>query len=136
MTRLRMLQLQPDAEQAPTWREEMVVAADTTARARLDGRDHLCCGNLGRAAILRTLAASLASIPGQSDTADLRRRWLSSADAIVAAVLERRDERLPRSMFGSALTEIPMPGLFTGLPGAGLMLVSDEPAAWVPQLML
>ncbi len=136
LTRLRLLQLQPDAEQAPTWREEMVVAADTTARARLDGRDHLCCGNLGRAAILRTLAASLASIPGESDTADLRQRWSSSADAIVAAVLERRDERLPRSMFGSALTEIPMPGLFTGLPGAGLMLVSDEPAAWVPQLML
>ena len=38
LTRLRLLQILPEAEQVPRWRDEMVVAADTTARAQLVGR--------------------------------------------------------------------------------------------------
>ena len=133
LTRLRLLQILPEAEQVPRWRDEMVVAADTTARAQLVGRDHLCCGNLGRAAILRMLAASAS---GDAAEGDLGRQWSAAADSIVAAVLRQQNGSLPRSMFGAALTEIPLPGLFTGLPGAGLVLIDADPLAWVPQLML
>lgn len=129
LTRLRLLQLLPDSPQAPAWRDELVMAADTTAAARLSARDHLCCGNLGRVAVLRTLS-SLAPPPLSHP------HWEAAANGIEAAVLARPGEPLPRSILGPMLSGIPMPGLFTGLSGAGLVLLDIEPATWVPQLLL
>ncbi|MDQ1307398.1 MAG: hypothetical protein QG671_3230, partial [Actinomycetota bacterium] len=129
LTRLRLLQLLPDCPRAPVWRRELVAAADTTASAPLAARDHLCCGNLGRVAVLRTLSALAPTSlrdPG----------WEAAANGIVAAVLARPAEQLPRSMLGAKSDDIPMPGLFTGLPGAGLVLLDGAPADWVPQLLL
>lgn len=125
LTRLRMLQLLPDAAAAATWRAELMVAADTTASAPLLTRDHLCCGNSGRVAVLRTLASAM------NDP-----RWDADANGIVAGMLERRGEPLPRSMVGPTSPDIPMPGLLTGLPGIGLVLLDIDPSQWVPQLLL
>jgi hypothetical protein len=158
LTRLRMLQLLPNAEQVPSWREDLLVAADTTAGAPLFARDHLCCGNLGNAAILRTLAAATSTTETMPGTADLQLstaggagraggaggavratngdRWTSAANGIAAAVLGRPGETLPRSMLGQSSAGIPMPGLMTGLPGAGLVLLDIDPTTWVPQLLL
>ncbi len=128
LTRMRLLQLLPGAAQAASWREELRAAAETTARAPLLAADHLCCGNLGRVAVLRTLAAA-------SGTPDEARLWRTAANGIVAAVLERADEPLPRTMLGRAAAGIPLPGLMSGLSGAGLVLLDDDPARWVLRLL-
>ena len=123
LARLRLLQLLPDHEDAPRWRSEIDRAADTTADAPLLARDHLCCGNLGRVTILRSLTAQL----GES-------RWESAAARIIDGVAAQVGGGWPRSMLGEPIPDLPEPGFFTGLPGAAAALFGDSD--WVPRLLL
>jgi type 2 lantibiotic biosynthesis protein LanM len=123
LTRLRLLELLPDHPDAPTWSDELNRGARTTATAPLLSRDHLCCGNLGRTAILRTLAAQLGE-PA----------WARHADRIAVNVAATAGLGLPRSVLGADIRDLPLPGLFTGLPGAAAALFGRTD--WVPQLLL
>ena len=123
LSRLRLLQLLPEHEDAPQWRSELDCAADTTAKAPVTRQDHLCCGNLGRVVILRSLAVGL----GES-------RWNGDVARITDGVRVAAGASVPRSILGDAIPDVPEPGLFTGLPGEGAALFSD--ADWVTRLLL
>jgi lantibiotic modifying enzyme len=125
LTRLRLLEILPDADQAATWRDELAAAGRATAEAPLLSRDHLCCGNLGRVVVLRTLAAR------EPDAG-----WDAAANGIVGGVLARSAGGLPRTVLGDGPDPIVLPGLMTGLSGIGLALADDDPADWVLRLLL
>ena len=123
LARGRLLQLLPEHDQAGQWLGELRAGADAAAAAPLLSTDHLCCGNLGLVAILRTLAGQVGE-PG----------WAAAADRTEAAVLGRLGE-LPRSQLGGGAEGIPIPGLMTGLAGVPLAL-NSEPGRWVSALLL
>lgn len=126
LARMRLLQLLPDHPGAPAWRAELEVAAATTATAALLPRDHVCCGNLGRAAVLRTLAGGT----GRQD-------WADDADRLVDAVVSRSGGGLPRSILGTPAQDVlAVPGLMTGLAGCGLALAGGVGSAALGDLLL
>ena len=147
LTRMRLLQLLPDHPAAAQWEREMEIGADTTAEIGLLDRDHLCCGNLGRVAILETLGF-------QHDRDD----WLTAARRLRGQVVARVGGGLPRPFLGlprpqgpgvgdparGSLTHsggevLAVPGLMTGLAGQGWLLHAADPgttAGWVTQLLL
>lgn len=115
LARSRALQLAPDHPDSGSWRSQLSVAAQTTIDAAPLPFDHLCCGNLGRAAVLRILGR----------TAD-RSDWLQASDAITHWVLDRAS-----ACGGFALQwdepdapHLSAPGLMTGLAGVGAHLSS------------
>lgn len=133
LARMRLLELLPAHPSAARWRDDMVAAARTTAASPLLDRDHLCCGNLGRAAILGALGRALPEEP-----------WVAAARRITAAVALRCGTELPRSFLGVTPPDVlVVPGLMTGLAGAGLVLggtttpgdSADSPD-WVSALLL
>ena len=125
LARLRLLDLLPDHPRADHWHREIGIAAATTAAGPMLERDHLCCGNLGRAAVLRTLGVRL----GQQ-------RWLDDAANLVEQVLARAGDGLPRSILGTENDVLAIPGLVTGQAGAGMMLIDDDPASWTAALLV
>jgi type 2 lantibiotic biosynthesis protein LanM len=125
LTRMRMLDLAADHPAADRWSADLAVAAQTTAQAPLLGRDHLCCGNLGRAAVLRLLG-----VRTSTDT------WVESSRSIITAVLDEAGTGVPRTFLGDAPAGvIAVPGLMTGVSGAGALL-ADENADWLDALLL
>lgn len=129
LTRMRLLQLLPDHPAVTQWEQEMEVGAVTTASAGLLERDHLCCGNTGRAAILATLGVEF----GRDD-------WLTASQGLLETVAARTGLGLPRSFVGvPASGGLEVPGLMTGLAGQGLLLDHADPEAthqWVSALLL
>lgn len=113
LARLRALQLAPGHADADRWRDDLVAGAETTCAVPLGPRDHLCCGNLGRAAVLRALGDGMAES-----------RWREAADAITTAVVARADQG---DRFGWGLGGGPeSPGLMQGLSGIGLHLLAAD----------
>lgn len=123
LARWRMLQLLGGHQDAPEWHEQMNRAAETTAAAPVSSRDHLCCGNMGRVAILRTVAREVPAVAAESAANQI-------ADAVVAAA----DAGLPRSSLGEEIPDLPMPAFFTGLSGIGAALAGG--GDWTPRLLL
>lgn len=147
LTRMRLVQLLPDHPAAEQWAKEMEVAARTTAEVGMLERDHVCCGNFGRVAILQALGHE----HGRDD-------WLAAASGLRNRVVAQAGRGLPRPFLG--IPEFPastgrepgvdtghapkrevlaVPGLMTGLAGQGWLLDRTEPAAtheWVSALLL
>ena len=125
LARQRLLDLLPDHPQASRWQHDLEAAATTTAGAPLLQRDHLCCGNLGRVAVLRHLGAR----QGRPD-------WTAAGDRLLSDVLARAGQGLPRSFVGANDAGIlAVPGFMTGLSGGGLLLAADG-TGWVDDLLL
>lgn len=125
LTRWRLLRLLPDHPDVACWQADLEAGATTTAQSPLLARDHLCCGNLGRPAILRALASGM-------DRDD----WQVAAERIEAAVARRAGTGLPRSFLGDASDDlITVPGLMTGLGGAVVVLGGAE-QRWLTGLLL
>ena len=126
LARLRMLDLLPDHPDAPAWQVELERAATTTAEAPLLHRDHLCCGNLGRAAILQVLADRTS-----------RPAWRAAGERLVDAVAARASGSLPASFLGRPTPGVlAVPGLMTGLSGCALVLAGQPDQAWLTDLLL
>jgi lantibiotic modifying enzyme len=147
LTRMRLLQLLPDHPATAQWERELEVGAHTTAEVGLLERDHVCCGNFARVAILETLGVEY-----QHDD------WLAAAGRLRQQIVQRAGAGLPRPFLGfseySAASSrdtgsravddpgagvLAVPGLMTGLAGQGLLLGNTEPAAthaWVSALLL
>lgn len=127
LARMRLMDLLPDHPSAPDWSRELHIAAHTTATAPLLHRDHLCCGNLGRAAILRALGQRF----GQGD-------WTAAGERLVDLVAANGG--LPRSFLGATPAGVlSIPGLMTGLSGSAMVLVdhlSELENGWVTALLL
>jgi type 2 lantibiotic biosynthesis protein LanM len=128
LARMRALQLAPRHADATLWRRDLEAAAETTLRAPLGALDHLCCGNLGRAAVLRVLGEACSS-PA----------WTAAGDALTAAVVERaRREgsyRLPQVRVGRG-DGLVFPGLMSGYAGIGLHLLTTTGRAGLSHLLL
>ena len=115
LARMRALELLPDHPNADLWHEEFSVAMATTADYPLAPMDHLCCGNVGRAAVLR--------IAGRWDG---RQDWLRAADDLTAQVLARAHDRgrYAVPLDDPETTGSTPPGLMTGLSGIGAHLIT------------
>ncbi|MFN8125323.1 MAG: type 2 lanthipeptide synthetase LanM family protein [Candidatus Nanopelagicales bacterium] len=113
LARLRALHLLPDHPDADRWSRDLEVAMAVTGSAADPGTDHLCCGMLGRAAVLRIAGRR----NGRSD-------WVADADRLTAGVVSRyRDSgqfRLPFDIPDSP--GLVSPGLMTGLSGVAAHL--------------
>ncbi|WP_371648199.1 MULTISPECIES: type 2 lanthipeptide synthetase LanM [unclassified Streptomyces] len=115
----RMCLRQTAASDAKT-SADLLTALVTTADADATlSADSLCCGNLGRAVILRVAATELGE-----------HTWLDAALS-----LERRtmSERHVHGMYAS----VNSPGLFQGMSGVGLALLetADASVAVLPQIL-
>lgn len=129
LIRMHLLQLLPDHPAAKQWEQQLEIGALTTASGGLLERDHLCCGNAGRVAILATLSVEF----GRDD-------WLDASRQLLEAVVARTGLGLPRPFVGlRASGGLEVPGLMTGLAGQGLLLDQADPIAtreWVSALLL
>ena len=128
LARVRALQLAPGHPDATRWREDLCSGAVTTAAFPLSTFDHLCCGNLGRAAILQALGAWA----GEAS-------WMESAEAITRGVVERARRRgrfeLPTMRMGAG-DALSFPGLMNGLAGIGLHLLGPDDDLALPALII
>ena len=91
---------------------EMEIALETTAKQDT-GVDHLCCGSFGRSAILK-LASDL----------DMGEKWDLFAQQIVELSLKRALNQKSYRLFSTQEGELLLPGVFTGMAGIGLQLLS------------
>lgn len=82
LARLRALELLPDHPEAGQWCAHLDSAMATTMRAPVAGPDHLCCGVIGRAAVLR-IAGRARQTP----------EWLAASDAMTDSVCSRYADR-------------------------------------------
>jgi len=127
LTRMRALQLVPGHPDATRWREDLRSGAVTTAAFPLSTFDHLCCGNLGRAAILQALGAWA----GEAS-------WIESAEAITRGAVKRARRRgrfeLPTMRMG-ARDALSFPGLMNGLAAIGLHLLGPDDGGDLPTLI-
>jgi type 2 lantibiotic biosynthesis protein LanM len=123
---------------SPMWddlaQEELVLALDTTAAHAMPRTDHLCCGSLGLAGLLRSLADG----PWVSSDVyrEKRSSWRSRATELVQqSLMRRRDHGNKLLCFGVNEGSLLLPGCFTGLSGMGLALVDQaEPSGLMPSL--
>lgn len=105
-----------DAEVPAELRVALEATADPNATPSADS---LCCGNLGRAAILRMAVTELGE--------DV---WLEAARSLERRVMRARDIR---GMYASTHS----PGLFQGLSGIGLALLetADESVTVIREVL-
>ena len=103
-------------KQSGIWDEqiatEIEIALETTAKQDT-GVDHLCCGSFGRAAIL--------NLTSDFDMGD---KWDLFAQQIVELSLKRALNQKSYRLFSTLEGEILLPGVFTGMAGIGLQLLS------------
>jgi type 2 lantibiotic biosynthesis protein LanM len=115
LARMRALQLLPTHRDAEVWREDLHRAMTTTMHTTPGVMDHLCCGSLGCAAVLR-IVGRWAGEPA----------WVSSASELTHRVVARAQARgsfmLPSQEAGTGQSSTP--GLMTGIAGIGLHLAS------------
>ena len=104
LARLRALQAAPGHRDASRWRDALDRALRHTVALSLKPQDFLCCGNLGRAWILRTAGAALGE-PA----------WTAAADGITAETAAR-----PGPPGFSHATGLEPLGFLHGLAGIGV----------------
>jgi lantibiotic modifying enzyme len=127
LARLRAMELLPGHPHAGAWREDLEIAMQTTADSPLGNSDHLCCGTLGRAAVLHIAGKST----GNST-------WISAADTITRRVAARARSRgrftLPYDDPGTTGPSIP--NLMNGLAGIGVHMACMEAGEDLSSLLL
>jgi type 2 lantibiotic biosynthesis protein LanM len=128
LARLRMLELAGTHHDAGGWTEQLSIAVESSISAPSTLVDHLCCGNIGRAAAI--------TFVGQTVKND---HWVSSGLQIGAAVTSStlgnvENYRLLLGIHGSS--GLRLPGLMTGLAGIGMYLLHGQDMRWVRFLLL
>ena len=131
LARMRALELLPGHPDALLWRRALELSAEATASFELRPRDHLCCGNSGRAIALGLMGHSMQ-----------RPEWVAAANNLVVLIQERAAQD-----FGFALgpsgtaragykTPHLIPTFMQGLSGiAFASLVGPSSSALVPLLV-
>jgi len=116
LARLRALDIAPNHPDSDQWRREVIIGADVARLPENRPLDHLCCGTLGRSAILQIIGIRL----GDDDL-------LAAAANRTDVVLERAAAKgrflLPLSGDGGQ-SRLLAPGMMTGLAGVGLHLLA------------
>ena len=127
LARLQALTLLPDHPDAEVWRSELDVAMTTTLTSPLGTLDHLCCGNLGRAAVLQIAGSAMA-----------QQQWLHAADTITAEVLARAmaDGRFRFPYDDPDTTGAQSPGFMNGLAGVGAHVWASSRAGHLGAILM
>jgi lantibiotic modifying enzyme len=126
LTRARLLELFPGDRDAADWADDLEHAMQRGLGADYLGKDHLCCGELGRAAVLARVGRQ-------------RRRddWVEDALGIHEAGKRRASHRGSWSLMSvDDASRMPVPGLMTGLSGVGIYLLNEGDTAWVDALLI
>jgi lantibiotic modifying enzyme len=106
-------------------RGEVGDAVLATASGRIGRSDHLCCGNMGRAAVLLTIGRRV-----RNDDV------VNAAEEIASAVLRRARERGHFGLPGSAYSyRVFSPGFFRGLAGIGFQLLQMAEPERLPSVL-
>jgi type 2 lantibiotic biosynthesis protein LanM len=131
LARMRALELLPEHPDVLLWRRALELSAEAMASLDLQPRDHVCCGNFGRAIALGLMGRSTQ-----------RPEWLATANDLVVSIQARAEQD-----FGFALGpggtaragyETPhlIPTFMQGLSGiAFASLVGPSSTALVPLLV-
>ncbi len=128
LARVRLLELLGTHRDAPLWRHQLQIAAESSIAAPPTPVDHLCCGNLGRAAVVMFAGQSVG-----------RRHWLEAGSRLTASVQAAagsspENYRLLLGIDGAS--GLRLPGLMTGLAGIGMHLLHGQDMQWVRDLLL
>jgi type 2 lantibiotic biosynthesis protein LanM len=109
----------------PQIREDIEAGIGSALRSRLQGRDHLCCGHMGRVEILLEAGRRL-SRPELIEAARRRAAW------VVCRAKERGSYKLWWETQGS----VSMPGMFQGTAGIGYTLLRLAHPDRIPSVLL
>ena len=131
LARMRALELLPGHPDVLLWRRALELSAEATASLELLPRDHVCCGNSGRAIALGLMGRSMQ-----------RPEWLATANDLMVSIQARAEQdfgfALGPSGTARAGYETPhlMPSFMQGLSGVAFAsLVGPSSTALVPLLV-
>jgi type 2 lantibiotic biosynthesis protein LanM len=131
LARMRALELLPEHPDVLLWRRALELSAEATASLELRPRDHVCCGNFGRATALGLMGRSMQ-----------RPEWVATANDLVVSIQARAVQDFGFSLGpgGTARagykTPHLMPSFMQGLAGiAFASLVGPSSTALVPLLV-
>jgi lantibiotic modifying enzyme len=119
LARARLCELIPG--HAEVWARDLELAVERALAEPLTEHDHLCCGNVGRIAVLAHVGRSA----GRPDWVERVRRL--EADCLAAPSGWRTLTAGGRDA---------VPGLMTGLAGVGMHALFEGDSAWVEALLL
>lgn len=125
LSRMVMLETFPDHANSASWRDELNLAAGTAMQPVTVGPDHLCCGTLGRAAVLLLLAKRFQ-----------QPAWRDAGLALTTAVLARARDRGRFHLSASGANSDFSPGLMQGSAGIGMHMLHLDDATWVKCLLV
>lgn len=115
----------PEADRDDAVDAELAAALNALATTPLTALDQICCGNLGRADILHSLAARL----GRPELA-------AEAQALAVRVADRASRRQVYGLRGSGVDyRVFDPGLFRGLGGVGYALLRAAHPGVLPSVL-
>lgn len=128
LARVRLLELLGTHPDAGLWRQQLDVAVEGSIAAPQTPVDHLCCGNLGRAATV----IFAGQVVGE-------RHWEEAGSQLTASVRAAagagpKNYRLLLGIDGAS--GLHLPGLMTGLAGVGMHLLHGQDLRWVRDLLL
>ena len=114
LSRCLLLHISPDSGPVERWRNEFRQALDHTLKAEPLAHDHLCCGELGIAGTLMTIAKATGD-PDIKAAARRRSEW----------VLRQRESSGHWRLLSPPEGGLYLPSLFTGLAGIGYHLLRE-----------
>ena len=131
LARMRALELLPEHPDVLLWRRALELSAEATASLELRPRDHVCCGNSGRAIALGLMGRSMQ-----------RPEWVATANDLVVSIQARAVQDFGFSLGPGGIaragykTPHLMPSFMQGLAGiAFASLVGPSSTALVPLLV-
>jgi lantibiotic modifying enzyme len=125
LARQRLLDLRPSDPRCDRWQAELEAAVGFAVQAPPLELDHLCCGNLGRAAIVGYLGRRQG-----------REHWVDAASAIEVRAFDRMAAAGTfRTVSATGHGGPPAPGLMTGLAGIGMYLSAGANDEWIEDLL-
>jgi type 2 lantibiotic biosynthesis protein LanM len=128
LARVRLLKLLATHPDAVLWRQQLDVAVEGSIATHRTPVDHLCCGNLGRAAAV-AFAGQVIGVP----------RWEQAGSRLTAnvrAAAGGRPENYQLLLGIDGASGLQLPGLMTGLAGVGMHLLHGLDLRWVQDLLL
>ena len=112
-----------DVIDSPAVRNDIQVALQTTLQFPFQARDHLCCGNAGRAEVLLTAGIALSE-----------RKWIDGAQRLTSSIIGRAGSERPIQRHTRA--ELLQPKPVSGSRRTGLSIPAVGGTRLLPSLIL
>ena len=128
LARVRLLELLGTHPDAAAWRRQLGIAIEASIAMPPTPVDHLCCGNLGRAAVV--------GFAGQAVAEPYWEQAGSRLAASTRATAGGRPENYRLLLGIDGASGLRLAGLMTGLAGVGMYLMHGRDFSWVRDLLL